>query len=1101
MIGTLLRERYRIEGKLGEGGMGIVYKAHDTLLDRPVAIKALSPHLLGESGLPRLLREAQAAARLTHPNIVAIHDVLEDGDQRLIVMEYVAGKTLRDLLPLPWREAVPLALQVCEALEHAHAQGVVHRDVKPENVIVTPEGSAKVMDFGLARSEGRSRLTQSGMVVGTVAYMAPEQALRGTADARSDLYSLGCLLYELVTGRAPSTGDDPFAVITQHLNLPPQPPRHFVPDIPPALEALILKLLAKDPAERPTRAADVAQVLRLVSSPMRELTGEAAQAIGTLADRVRRVRLVGRREALRRLHQHLDGAMLGRGGLVVASGEPGIGKTRVLEEVIAAARLRGFQVLVARCHERDVSIPYVPIADALQAFARSVSAEMWKELLGVAGPEMISLLSDHTFKHLGFGGVLPAEAAAGVRVAQDARPIRAFRNILTRLSRDGPVLFVVDDLHWADPPSLELVHHLALSTREIPVLILGAYREVELERTHPLSRLLVDLNRERLLVRERLRRLSLPETAELLEALLGGPAPEGLAALAHEQTEGNPFFLEELVNGLVENERLRWDEQSAKYVLAPGVTIDRLAGEVPQGIRAAIGARLDHLDSKAQQVLGLASVVGRYFGLELLNQFAGTHGLTEEDVEQGLHQVEAARFVTPVDRSAEGEGRTEVVGFTSGGPDLETDYAFDHHLIHQVVYGELDRRRRRRLHAELGYLLEDLYRGRTDFYAERLAYHFLESDDDAKAVDYSWRAGDKALRAYYDADIALSYYLPALEMVLAKDTTLKRLAQRSPVPLSRGAVHLFTPEEREAVVGYLEEVLMAVRGTPSAKAVAQLASRISVAAMHLGPVYEASVRLFEKAILGPDVQKLVLETPHGRLVGILEFPDPGGPYPVVLVLHGSGAGKETVTEEAERYRRRGMATLRVDLPGFGETTVPVTGTLRDAEVLMEMMTAVLAHDRVDGQGVGISAWSLGPWHAAQLAARDGRVRAVVSISGWFNPLDKSRPGIQVPESLAQARFEAAYKAGKRPSPGPLQWAPDVSVFDVAHQIRCPMLLVYGVLEPEMYRVQSEELAKLVPTAQAQPWRSGVHVLRNVPEALEGAAEWMKQQLSAETPAP
>ncbi len=1096
--GTLLSNRYRIDAKLGEGGMGLVYRAHDTLLDRPVAIKSLAPQLYSHEGLKRLLREAQSAAKLAHPGIVAIHDVVKDGDARHIVMELVEGKTLHELIPAHWRDAVGLMALVFEAVGFAHSNGVVHRDLKPENIIVTPEGRPRVMDFGLARSEGRSRMTQTGLVVGTAAYMAPEQALQGKAEPRSDLYALGCVFYELLTGQPPFQGEDAIAVITQHINLPPQPVRRFVPDIPPALEALILKLLAKDPGERPASAADVARVLDLMASPVRALSGESAEALGTLADRVRRVRLVGRSEALHRFHQHLDAAVLGRGALVVASGEPGIGKTRVLEEVIAAARLRGFRVLVARCAERDVSIPYVPIADALQAFARTAPADMWTELLDVAGPEMISLLSDHTFKHLGFGGVLPAEAAAGVRVAQDARPIRAFRNILTRLSRDGPVLFVVDDLHWADPPSLELIHHLALSTREIPVLILGAYREVELERTHPLNRLLVDLNRERLLVRERLRRLTLPEAGELLEALLGGPAPDGLAALAHEQTEGNPFFLEELVNGLIENARLLWNEERAKYLLAPGVTIDRLAGEVPQGIRAAIGVRLDHLDTKTQQVLGLASVIGRYFGLDLLNQFAGAHGLTEEDVEQGLRQVEAARFVTPIDRSVEGEVRTEVAGFTSGGPDLETDYAFDHHLIHQVVYGELDRRRRRRLHAELGYLLEDLYHGRTDFYAERLAYHFLESDDDAKAVDYSWRAGDKALRAYYDADIALSYYLPALEMVLAKDTTLKRLAQRSPVPLSRGAVHLFSPEEREAVVGYLEEVLMAVRGTPSAKAVAQLASRISVAAMHLGRVYEASVRLFEEAMLGPDVRKLVVETPYGKLVGILEFPGPGGPYPVVLVLHGSGAGKESVTEEAERYRRRGMATLRVDLPGFGETTVPVTGTLRDAEVLKEMITAVLADERVDGRGVGISGWSLGPWHAAQLAARDPRVRAVVSISGMFNPLDQTHPGIQLPEPLMRARFEAAYRAGKRPSPGPLQWAPDVSVFDVAHQIRCPMLIVYGVLEPERYRVQSEELARLVPTAQAQPWRSGVHVLRNVPEALEGAAEWMKQRLTAET---
>src|SRR3989337_2886758 len=151
MLGTMLKDRYRIEAKLGEGGMGVVYKAHDTLLDRPVAIKTLSPHLLSEEGLKRLLREAQSAAKLTHPNIVAIYDVIEDRDARVIVMEYVAGRTLREVIPLPWREAVEVVNQVCRALAYAHAQGVVHRDIKPENIIITSNGTAKVMDFGLSR--------------------------------------------------------------------------------------------------------------------------------------------------------------------------------------------------------------------------------------------------------------------------------------------------------------------------------------------------------------------------------------------------------------------------------------------------------------------------------------------------------------------------------------------------------------------------------------------------------------------------------------------------------------------------------------------------------------------------------------------------------------------------------------------------------------------------------------------------------------------------------------------------------------------------------------------------------------------------------------
>lgn len=1088
MIGTLLNSRYRIDAQLGEGGMGVVYRAHDSLLERAVAIKALSPQLISHEGLKRLLREAQAAAKLSHPGIVATHDVIEIGDDRYIVMEFVEGTTMRERIPMPWREAVPIMRQVFEAIQFAHERGIVHRDLKPENIIITPAGTPKIMDFGLARSEGRSRLTQTGLVVGTALYMAPEQALQGKAVAQSDLYALGCVFYELLTGRPPFTGEDSLAIVTQHINLAPRSPRHDTPEIPPGLEALVLRLLAKDPGERPATAADVVRMLSLMEAPS---TVHAAIQPGPALDRFRGSRLVGRTDVLGHLLERLDRLTAGTGGVIAVSGEPGIGKTRLMNEIIAAARLRGFHVISGRSHERDVGIPYLPIADALEDFARTCPPARWEELLKAAGPELILLLSDTVSKHLHSSTTFTADASALVQTMQTSvRPARALRNLLAELSHERPVLFVIDDLHWADPPSLELMRILAAYTREIPVLIFGSYREIELERTHPLSTLLVDLNRERLLTRERLRRLSVTETAEMLRGLLGGEIPPGLAELVHEQTDGNPFFIEELTNGLVEAGRLVWHDNQDGYQIRRGVSVEQLAGEIPQGIRAAIGARLDRLDATTQQTLSLASVVGRQFALEVLNTLAAAHGLTEEDVDRALAEAQSARFVAPLeDRTM----RRDIAGFTAGSPETEADYAFDHPLIHQVVYAEIDRRRKRRLHAEVGYLLERLYHGREGLYSERLAYHFLESDDDGKALEYCTRAGDKMLRAFYDPDLALGYYLQALEMVIGKEPALRHFASRSPIPIRRGTAYRFTSEEREIVVSYLGEILQAVRDTPAARAVAQLGTRICTAAMHLGPTYEASVRLFEQSILGPDVQKIVVDTPHGKLVGILEFPGPGGPYPVVMILHGSGGGKESVAETARPYLARGMASLRVDLPGFGETTVPASATLRDALVLKEMISTVLAHERVDPRGIGIAGWSLSPWHGAQLCARDNRVRAMVSISGMFNPHDP-RPGTVVPEEILKARFEAAWRAGKRPSPERLQWAPDTSVYDVADQIRCPMLLVYGALEPEMYRAQAEELAALVPTAKTRPWRSGVHVLLNVPEAFEEAADWMKEQL-------
>jgi len=332
-------------------------------------------------------------------------------------------------------------------------------------------------------------------------------------------------------------------------------------------------------------------------------------------------------------------------------------------------------------------------------------------------------------------------------------------------------------------------------------------------------------------------------------------------------------------------------------------------------------------------------------------------------------------------------------------------------------------------------------------------------------------------------------------MSVAREPTLRHLGTRTPVPLRRGAVHRFTAEEREAIVSYLGEVLQAVRGTSAAKAVAALGSRICMMAMHHGEVYQAAMRLYEEALLGPDAQKLVVDTARGKLVGILEFPGPGGPYPVVMLLHGGPGSKEIFADEVARYHRRGMATLRVDLVGFGETTVPVTATVEDATILREMINAALVHERVDSRGVGILGWSWGPWAGAHLAARDDRVRALVSISGNLDPTDP-RPGVPLPEALTRAWRESSYKAGKRPTAGDLAWPEDASVFKVAHQIKCPVLIVYGALEPEKFRVHAEELAKLVPTARLMPWRSGVHVLRNIPEAHDQAANWLAEQLGA-----
>lgn len=260
--------RYDLHRLLGTGGMAEVWRAHDRRLDRAVAVKLLHRRApLGAAAARRIAREAQAVARLSAPNIVAIYDTgTEDGDPYL-VMELVDGVSVADLLgggPLPVDDAVDVAAQVCAALAAAHAAGVVHRDIKPSNVLRTPAGVVKVVDFGIATVTGAAggTLTETATVVGTSDYMAPERATGQAADARSDLYSVGCLLYAMLTGAPPFRGDDPVAVLYQHQHAPVRPVGEVRDGVPGALVDLVGELLAKDPADRPASAADVAARLR-----------------------------------------------------------------------------------------------------------------------------------------------------------------------------------------------------------------------------------------------------------------------------------------------------------------------------------------------------------------------------------------------------------------------------------------------------------------------------------------------------------------------------------------------------------------------------------------------------------------------------------------------------------------------------------------------------------------------------------------------------------------------------------------------------------------------------------------------------------------------
>jgi serine/threonine-protein kinase len=259
LVGQVLDRRYRVDSRIARGGMATVYVTHDLKLDRTVALKVMHAGLAQDDDfVRRFIHEAKSAAGLSHPNIVSVFDQGTDGANVYLAMEYVPGRTLRDVLAqrgrLGPREALKLMQPVLAALAAAHRAGLVHRDVKPENVLVTEDGQIKVTDFGLARAESASRQTKTGVLLGTVGYLAPEQVLSGSADARADVYAAGIMLFELLTGRQPYDGDTPLAVAYKHVNEVVPLPSSLLPGLPAQLDALVATATSREPARRPPDA-------------------------------------------------------------------------------------------------------------------------------------------------------------------------------------------------------------------------------------------------------------------------------------------------------------------------------------------------------------------------------------------------------------------------------------------------------------------------------------------------------------------------------------------------------------------------------------------------------------------------------------------------------------------------------------------------------------------------------------------------------------------------------------------------------------------------------------------------------------------------------
>jgi serine/threonine protein kinase/tetratricopeptide (TPR) repeat protein len=837
---------YRLLGLLGRGGMGSVYRGRHEQSGRQAAVKTV--RVPGQRLLQGIRREIRALARLRHPGIVRI---LDDGVQDGLpwyAMELLEGTSLRARLDqggMSVEAALSLMQSLCSSLAFLHGEGVVHRDLKPDNILITGgrlgAGGTReaqeaapspvscllspafpvIVDFGLAAHwplaglgnaaellVAREVLEVTGRVSGTAAYMAPEQARGEPVDARADLYSLGCILFELLAGRPPFSGRTWAEVLYQHCHVEPTPPSAFRAGLAPQLDALVLGLLRKEPHERlgyaGEVAAELAALLRASGSGARDPGPGSVQPAPPPRDYLYRPRFQGRGSDLEVLARSLERLHAGRGGLVLLGGESGSGKTRLAMELAAQAQRQGLVVLTGEGLPGQVGTrgcdgggPDDPNADPvpppspvsglpslpgsaraprvrsdrspLPAAAGGPLEVLRKPLQAIAdrclerGPAETACLLGPRAPVLALYepalGRLPgqssdAEGQAAAPLPPDAARLRLYTyltDMFTALAADRPLLLLLDDLHWADQLSLGFLDFAARSGRLAgsPVLIVGTYRPEE-----------ADAGLEALSALPAARRLLLGPLDEadvgaiVADMLAMSAPPAAFVRSLAQRSEGNPFFAAEYLRAAVEEGSLRRDE-AGRWTLrwerleAPG-TAAGATDLPPRALRDLVGRRLARLPQASRDLVQAAAVLGREAEADLLARVAGLSG-----------DALAEALAEPLRRLVLEEA-------APGG------FRFLHDTFRQVAYEQIPEPRRRLLHlAAARAIASELReapaqeRGR---HLAGLASHWAQAGDAAQARE-CFLAAARAARdryAFEDAERLYGRYLQLVEGVTAE---------------------------------------------------------------------------------------------------------------------------------------------------------------------------------------------------------------------------------------------------------------------------------------------------------------------------------------------
>jgi predicted ATPase len=773
---------YEILEELGRGGMGVVYKARETSLGRHVALKFLPAEYAGDPDrLGRFLREARTASALNHPHICTVHAIGEHQGRPFIVMEFIEGLTLQALAtrrPRP-DEMARLAGQAAQALAAAHAAGVVHRDIKPENVMVRADGYVKVLDFGLARRlpafvqqvPDGGRDTTPGEVLGTVAYMSPEQACGAAVDCASDIFSLGIVLYQLVAGRHPFEAGSALEMLFAIRDRQPPPLSQFHPHVPAALNGLIEAMLHKEAPLRPA-AATVADALAALAVPG---AGAAAPAAPPRT-------IIHRQPELTALRAALAEAEAGRGAVLCLTGEPGIGKTTLAEDFLSELATSGRAVLIVRghCSERlAASEPYLPVIDALQDLLRGESREAVTRLMKVVAPTWHNQVAlPGRVMGQESGGEREKERDSATPAAAPSPPtpassqqamLREFCNLLREASRLAPVVLFIDDVHWADLSTVDLLAHLGRLCPQLRVLVLATYRRTELLLgPHPFYHVKLELEGKGVCTELALGFLGLKDIDSYLTLVFPGHAfPDDFAGLVHARTEGSPLFMVDLLCDL--RERGVITKAGGRWALAR--ELPDLRRELPNSVRSMIQRKLDQLSEADRRLLAAASVQGPAFDSAIVARVLGREAA---DVEERLDVLERVHGLVRLVREH---------SFPDGA--LTVRYGFVHVLYQNALYAALQPTRKAAWSAAAARALLSHYGEKSAGLAAELAELFEVGRDPERAIAYYLLAAENAARIFAHHE-AVALARRGLAVLQALPDTPDRARRELPLQLMLG---------------------------------------------------------------------------------------------------------------------------------------------------------------------------------------------------------------------------------------------------------------------------------------------------------------------------